>query len=399
MRELNLIGDIDSLSAGIVELCQDLDFKLSNSGINVYITQKDESNLLVDFKDNEAYIIYAKKIHFFRGLSLLMQHLQIESEFHLCEKPQFDMNGPMFDVSQGNAVIKVLEIKKTIRQMAQMGLNTLMLYCEDSFDVENQPYFGYMRSRYKEEEMRDCDDYADMFGIEMIPCIQTLAHFWDVLKWHVFDDIYENECCLLVDEQKTYQFLYDLISSASKPFRSKRIHIGMDEENYEMQVFRGFARIRHKVLYWKFVHELIERCEKNGSRVAMYGDHCWDHPDDFVANVPKSVLISNWYYNHFKDWPVGDYNYKGQHAYEFLEKHGYDQLPTCSTWLTNENPMETVANLKKTIAPERLTGFQCALWARMCWDQEHYLKNDIQQLYLARRNYYPETLEKEEMKG
>ena len=229
MRELNLIGDIDSLSAGIVELCQDLDFKLSNSGINVYITQKDESNLLVDFKDNEAYIIYAKKIHFFRGLSLLMQHLQKESEFHLCEKPQFDMNGPMFDVSQGNAVIKVLEIKKTIRQMAQMGLNTLMLYCEDSFDVENQPYFGYMRSRYKEEEMRDCDDYADMFGIEMIPCIQTLAHFWDVLKWHVFDDIYENECCLLVDEQKTYQFLYDLISSASKPFRSKRIHIGMDE--------------------------------------------------------------------------------------------------------------------------------------------------------------------------
>ena len=92
MRELNLIGDIDSLSAGIVELCQDLDFKLSNSGINVYITQKDESNLLVDFKDNEAYIIYAKKIHFFRGLSLLMQHLQKESEFHLCEKPQFDMN-------------------------------------------------------------------------------------------------------------------------------------------------------------------------------------------------------------------------------------------------------------------------------------------------------------------
>lgn len=229
MREIKLIGDIESLSAGIMELSYDLEFVLSNSGINVYVTQKEESDLRVDYKNNEAYIIYAKKIHFFRGLSLLMQHLQNENEFHLCEKPQFDMNGPMFDVSQGNAVIKVPEIKKTIRQMAQMGLNTLMLYCEDSFDVKEQPYFGYMRSRYKEEEMRECDDYADMFGIEMIPCIQTLAHFWDVLKWHVFDDIYENECCLLVDEEKTYQFLHDLISSASRPFRSKRIHIGMDE--------------------------------------------------------------------------------------------------------------------------------------------------------------------------
>lgn len=113
--------------------------------------------------------------------------------------------------------------------LRQMGLNMLMLYCEDSFDVKKQPYFGYMRSRYTEEELRKCDDYAYMFGIEMIPCIQTLAHFWDILKWHVFDDISENECCLLVGDEKTYQFLYDLIEAATRPFRSKRIHIGMDE--------------------------------------------------------------------------------------------------------------------------------------------------------------------------
>ncbi len=223
---------------------------------------------------------------------------------------------------------------------------------------------------------------------------------WPLVNFSTCHDTWIKDYRFRVGTPEYDKFVADMLDEASELFDTpEQFHIGMDEENYEMQVFRGFARIRHKVLYWKFVHELIERCEKNGSRVAMYGDHCWDHPDDFVANVPKSVLISNWYYNHFKDWPVGDYNYKGQHAYELLEKHGYDQLPTCSTWLTNENPMETVANLKKTIAPERLTGFQCALWARMCWDQEHYLKNDIQQLYLARRNYYPETLEKEERKG
>lgn len=227
--KLNLVGNIKELETGIREISHELQIALCEDGLCVEVIQKDGSDLCVFYSDGKASITYDKKIHFFRGLSLLVQNLQKEKEFHICEKPQFEMNGPMFDVSQGNAVIKVSEIKKTIRQMAQMGLNTLMLYCEDSFDVQNQPYFGYMRSRYKEEELHECDDYAYLFGIEMIPCIQTLAHFWDVLKWHVFDDIYENECCLLVDEEKTYQFLYDLISSASKPFRSKRIHIGMDE--------------------------------------------------------------------------------------------------------------------------------------------------------------------------
>ena len=230
MKVLNFIGEIQELREGLIEISHDLDFIMSESGINVNVIQKDDSDLIVEFKENEGSVIYNKKIHFFRAISLFMQHLRNgEKEFHLCENPLFDLNGPMFDVSQGNAVIKVAEVKNVLRQMAQMGLSTLMLYCEDSFDVKNQPYFGYMRSRYTEADMKECDDYADLFGIEMIPCIQTLAHFWDVLKWHVFDDIYENECCLLVGEEKTYQFLYDLISSASKPFRSIRIHIGMVE--------------------------------------------------------------------------------------------------------------------------------------------------------------------------
>lgn len=228
--KLNFIGEIKELQAGIYELSKDLNVTLCKDGMNVFVKQKDNKNLSIYVKNQEATIVYDKKIHFFRAYSLLVQHLRKgETEFLLNEKPQFNLNGPMFDVSQGNAVIKVSEIKKTLRKMAQMGLNMMMLYCEDSFDVKAQPYFGYMRSRYTEADIRECDDYADMFGIEMIPCIQTLAHLWDVLKWHVFDDIRENECCLLVDEEKTYTFIRNLIEEATRPFRSKRVHIGMDE--------------------------------------------------------------------------------------------------------------------------------------------------------------------------
>ena len=196
-----------------------------------------------------------------------------------------------------------------------------------------------------------------------------------------------------VGSPEYHKFVADMLDEASEVFGTpEQFHIGMDEENYENQVYRGFARIRHEKLYWDFVHSLIDRCEKNGSRVVMDGDYSWDNPEEFLDNVPKSVIVSNWYYNHFKDWPVGDYNYKGQHGYTFLEENGYDQFPICSTWLTNDNPMETLANLKGIISPDKLIGYKCAIWAFMDWDSEFYLKNDIHQLYLARKRYYPETL-------
>ncbi len=34
---------------------------------------------------------------------------------------------------------------------------------------------------------------------------------------------------LLADQEETYQFIEKMIDSATKPFKSKKIHIGMDE--------------------------------------------------------------------------------------------------------------------------------------------------------------------------
>lgn len=50
-----------------------------------------------------------------------------------------------------------------------MGYNTLMLYTEDTYEVDGQPYFGYMRGRYSKAELRELDDYAAEKGMELIP--------------------------------------------------------------------------------------------------------------------------------------------------------------------------------------------------------------------------------------
>ena len=228
--KLYFTGDLEGLSRGIGELAEHLGISLCECGIPFAVTRKDGAELSVSLQDGKGSIVYAERCQFYRALGLAVEQLQDgKTEFAITEKPQFRMNGPMFDVSQGNAAFNVKALKKVIRQLALMGLNTLMLYCEDSFEVPEQPYFGYMRAKYWESDMRELDDYAYELGVEMIPCIQTLAHMPDALRWRVFDDIKDYDACLLVGKERTYTYVRDLITAASRPFRTKKIHIGMDE--------------------------------------------------------------------------------------------------------------------------------------------------------------------------
>ena len=91
----------------------------------------------------------------------------------------------MIDCSR-NAVMNTSAVKRWIDVTAGMGYNTLMLYTEDTYEVNNQPYFGYMRGRYSQAELRELDDYAAQKGMELIPCIQTLAHLNAIFRWPVY---------------------------------------------------------------------------------------------------------------------------------------------------------------------------------------------------------------------
>lgn len=62
-----------------------------------------------------------------------------------------------------------------------------------------------------------------------MPCIQTLGHMGQVLQWQQYAYLRDNTEVLLAESETTYEFIEKMIQTASRPFRSKRIHIGMDE--------------------------------------------------------------------------------------------------------------------------------------------------------------------------
>ena len=242
----------ECLTNGIEALAPHYDFipvfEEENADIMLTVCRGEKDKLSVHFADGKAEIAFDKKNQFFRGLSLLLQELQAgKTTADICENVQFNMCGAMFDVSQGSAVINIPTMKRFIRNMAMMGINTLMMYCEDSFDVPEEPYFGYMRARYSETDMRTLDDYADMFGIEMIPCIQTLGHLSEVLKWsNVYGNITRDEAWALLNEYNKEEFHieHSLIVEGTMKYFAKEL--GHDEE------FWGLVGLLHDLDFEKY---------------------------------------------------------------------------------------------------------------------------------------------------
>ena len=216
------------LREGLLAILPDLNATLDAGGICLSAKHVPGDKLAVSRRGNQALITYGERVHFFRALSLLAQHID-DPRYEAEETCYFKTNGTMFDVSQSNTLMTVEHAKLLLRRMALMGLNMMMLYNEDNYEIKGWPYFGYMRSRFTAQEIREIDDYADALGIELIPCIQTLAHLIDALKWPAFSGMREDKACLLPGEERVYEFLEQAIVAASAPVRSRRIHIGMDE--------------------------------------------------------------------------------------------------------------------------------------------------------------------------
>lgn len=310
--KIHVYGQTGELIEGIEELSEILHIELHADGMPVEAVQA-PGPLQVTLRDGKGSIRYQEKIHFYRALGLFVQHAAESDSFEITEEPKFTFNGTMLDVSRGG-VLTVPMVKRFIRYMALMGLNGLMMYTEDTFEVEGLPYFGYMRGRYTAEELRECDAYADMLGIEMIPCIQTLGHLAQALKWNYAAGMKDHQDILLVGEPQTYEFIERMIAAAAQTYRTKRIHIGMDEA---FQVGLGNYLRKHGYhnrfeLMNEHVAKVLEITERYGLKPMIWSDMYFnllsndtqgglyninaDFSEDKMDQIPKGVQFVYWDY-------------------------------------------------------------------------------------------------------
>lgn len=226
------------------------------------------------------------------------------------------MLGVMLDCSR-NAVMKVEVLKDYIKILGKMGYNTLMLYTEDTYEVDNEPLFGYMRGRYSKDEIREIDRCCIENGIELVPCIQTLAHLNCLFKWWDYNNARDCDDILLIESERTYELIENMFSSISSCFTSRKIHIGMDEArmvglgNYLAE--HGF-RDRFEVIY-SHLEKVCEIAKKYHFSPMMWSDMFYSLANGGLYNemspeknaeiskrIPENLSLVYWdYYNNEKE--------------------------------------------------------------------------------------------------
>lgn len=266
--------------------------------------------------NHETVIIYYKEIvDAFRGFMLYFVEKEAQKRdiFIRQESCPHKTNGSMLDMSR-NAVNSIASLKQNIIMHALLGLNMLMLYTEDTYEVEGEIFFGFKRGRYSKKELREIDDFAYSLGIEVIPCIQTLGHFEQVLQWPIYHDLRDTNGILLAGEKVSIKFVDKLIHNISGVFRSKRIHLGMDEA---IGIGAGNYRDRHGAkepfaILSEHLKKVEAICKKYklspmiwsdmffrlGSKTGDYYDKKSKIPNSALKLIPKNMSLVYWDYYH-----------------------------------------------------------------------------------------------------
>lgn len=294
------------------DLLNEIAYDLHNLDFKIF-SKKIDKGLQVNFHGNEVTIGYDCPVTFMRGLALSLEAIELKDFQDIRQIPKYDSLGVMIDCSR-NAVLKVSTVKKLMRYLGLMGYKTVQLYTEDTYELEGYPYFGYMRGSYTVDEIKEIVDYSHELGLEVIPCIQTLAHLGASMRWQAFDEITDCDDILFVGEEKTYGFIEAMIKHASTNFSSRRINIGMDEaHNLGLGKYlqkHGFKE-RMEIMVTHLT-KVVEICEKYNMKPMMWSDMFFrllsptgDYYEqmDFEQNealslLPKDIEIIYWdYYN------------------------------------------------------------------------------------------------------
>ena len=326
-------------------------FRLVDFDYTGEIKIEEYDGISLRYKDGIAQIGCATRSQFARACFLLAMELSKgNKEIEIIEKPCFKELGTMLSVQCPMTVSGVISY---MEHMAALGFNYILLYMETVYEVKGYPFFGYMRGRYSEDELKKIDEEGAKLGIEVIPCIQTFGHLGDYLRWPGTGDVADTGAVLLVENEKTYEFIDAMISTVNRCFRSERIHIGCDEA-------RGFGLGRYTLthprpdkdklieLYNSHVSRVKDICHSYGLKPMMWSDMPFrlggdGNSDEYDAKsvIPESVMhaVSDigmcfWDYYHF-DYETYDKNLK-RHKELFAKS---EVIFSGGVWVIDDNIM------------------------------------------------------------
>lgn len=247
--------------------------------------------------------------------------------------------------------------------IASSGLNTIVLDIGDGLRYESHPEIA-VKGAWTVKKMRREIEHCRSLGLTIIP----------KLNFSTRHDRWLGRYSRCVSTDTYYGVCRDLIAEVLALFRPRVLHIGMDEEKIENFRHYEYAVVRQYDLWWHDLYFFVDEVEKHNCTAWMWSDYIWDHADEFIKKMPRTVLQSNWYYDaefsaaglerlSRRSSASAQRRRRELRAFDLLERRHFQQIPCGSTWLNDSTMAGIVHYCRKRIAPQRLAGFLNAPWA------------------------------------
>ncbi|MBQ8685743.1 MAG: beta-N-acetylhexosaminidase, partial [Clostridia bacterium] len=282
-------------------------FALDERGVEV-VAQTGGNKVEYDGKTLRIY--HKNKRSFVFLLFVASAWKEGEARSFVC-KDDFDDLCLLHDLSR-NCVKTVETLKEFMRMLVLTGYDSIQLYMEDVYEIPEEPYFGYKRGRYAQEELSELVEYAERIGLECVPAVQTLAHLNCIARWERFSRrIIDFGDILLADEEETYELIENMFKSLRASFTTDKINIGMDEAH---MVGLGKYLDKHgytdrSSIIVRHLKRVCEIAEKYGfTRPMMWNDMFirlanqgrFETPDrapeEIVKLIPENISLAGWNY-------------------------------------------------------------------------------------------------------
>ena len=205
----------------------------------------------------------------------------------------------------------------------------------------------------------------------------------------------------MTSTRKYYKVVADLIRDVCEVFDGPRyFHLGFDEEVPIAVKGRALAVMRQGDLWWHDLRFCVNEVERNGARAIVWHDKICGGKEEFLRNMPRSVVQMPWYYG--KDFSETNLSWRPEFeksktwdiqknlvaGMAVIVAAGYDVMPCTSNWSSDEATDAMLAYARKAVPAAQLKGVLTAPWRRTVPGQDRYTREAIRQLAVAKRKYF-----------
>jgi hypothetical protein len=267
--------------------------------------------------------------------------------------------------------------RKVTDFLPSCGINTLVIDIGEGLRLDSHPEIATEGALTKSELRAELERLRSI-GLNPIPKYNFSCRH----------NAWMGEWAYMVGTRAYYDFCKDIIEETIELFDTPDFfHLGLDEEiptaEHAINVCRSPEKKMEDALY------LFEICNSQGVKpwiwldVDGYGG--WDHLSE---KIPKNVIISTWYYGAIHDKAsLSDPQIPKEALYNIeLQKRGFTQIPTVSTFDWHCNAKDTMNFCKKHVPEGSVIGFMTAPWLLTTESRLYGLYNDAYTFYHARKD-------------